>query len=192
MIFIIDRYLIYTKERFIFRIDLLVLCSYKPNKEKKMKVLLSLVLLFSIENSFATSSTSQQANLFSSDEVNSLRDSVERVLPSFKQFQKQIKTDSSFSLYLANACYKKIIAYVRYLDLNNNWVDAGFWELKNNQETYIGETKNIYYYPGAYSVDGKLEWGDIPVVFKDHNLFVSKKEIDRTDWGDWVNKFTCN
>jgi hypothetical protein len=157
-----------------------------------MKYLLTLALLYSANNSYATSYINQNASLFSNDEVNSLNNSVERVLPSFKEFQKKIKDNSSFSLFLSNACYKKIIAYVRYLDLNNNWVDAGFWKLKNNQETYVGETRNLYYYPGAYSQDGTLGWGDITTVFKGQNVLVSKQEITRSDWGDWVHKFTCN
>ena len=157
-----------------------------------MKTLISLALLFSFNSSFANSTTYQKANLISKYEINTLRNSVERVLPSFKEFKKTIMGDSSFSLYLSNSCYKEIVAYVRYLDLDNKWVDAGFWKLGPKINTYVGETRNTYYYPGAYSTDETLGWGDIPVVFQGYNLFVSELKIDASDWGDWVHEFTCD
>ncbi len=150
-----------------------------------MKILTSLAFLFSL-NAFADFS------LMSKEEIRTLNDSVDRVIPAFKEFQKTVKGTSSYSLYLSNACARDIVAYVRYLNLDDKWIDAGFWTLAVTKETYVGETRNAYYYPGAYSLDGELVWGDIPIVFKGYDLYVSERKIDSSGWGDWVQTFSCD
>ncbi|MDO9183740.1 MAG: hypothetical protein Q7U04_15100 [Bacteriovorax sp.] len=160
----------------------------------KKIIILAFVITFqsSLQNTFASTNTIQKANIFSQAEIDSLRNSVDRVLPEFKEFQQKYKGESSYSLYLSNSCYKEIVAYVRYMDLDSKWIDDGFWKLPTNKETYVGETRNAFYYPGAFSTDETLVWGDIAVVFKGYDLFVSEKKITATKWGDWVNEFSCD
>ncbi len=156
-----------------------------------MKILISFALLISL-SAFASAGIVQSSNVYSKDQIEALADSVDRIIPSFKEFKKSIQNSDSYSLFLLNSCYKEIVAYVRYMDVNKNWIDAGFWQLRSNKETYVGETRNTYYYPGAYSTDNKLGWGDIPVLFQGYELFVSEQQIQRTGWGDWIHEFTCD
>lgn len=154
--------------------------------------LISLLLLFSLNTSFAKNKSIDQVSFFSNKELNVLRNSIKRLLPEFKEFKRSINGEGSYSLFLSNACYKDIMVYVRYLNLDYEWVDAGFWKLSQNDETYVGETTNTYYYPGAYSTDETLSWGDLSIIFQGYHLFVSEKRIDRSGWGDWVHEFSCN
>lgn len=156
-----------------------------------MKILLTLLTLISFNTTFATA-IYQESQLISSREINSLHSSVDRILPKFVEFKKAINGDESDSLYLVNGCSKNIIAYVKYLDVEGNWTESDYWQLSENQYAYIGETQNEFYYPGAISEDGTLGWGDIPIVFRGQDVYVSEMRITSDDWGDWYHTYTCD
>ncbi len=156
-----------------------------------MKTLLTFALLFSM-NSLYSKTNFHEARFLTKSEVSSLHSSVDRVVPKFVEFEKMINGEDSDSLYLVNGCSKDIVAFVKYYSVEGAWVESDFWQLSENQYAYIGETQNEYYYPGALSTDGTLVWGDIPIVFKGYDVFVSEMRITSDDWGDWYHTYSCD
>lgn len=134
----------------------------------------------------------QNARILGQRDVSTLHNSVDRILPKFVEFEKIINGEDSDSLYLVNGCSKDIVAFVKYLDTEGDWTESEFWQLSENQYAYIGETQNEYYYPGALSLDGTYVWGDIPIVFRGQDVFVSEMRITSEDWGDWYHTYTCD
>ncbi len=153
-------------------------------------MLLTFSLLFS-SNFLYSNAIFQDAKIISKTELSSLHSSVDRVVPKFIELKKASKSEGSDSLYLVNACPKEIVAFVKYLNINGAWTESDFWQLAQEQYAYIGETQNEFYYPGALSLDGTLVWGDIPIVFRGYDVYVSEMRITNGDWGDWIHSYTC-
>ena len=62
-------------------------------------------------------------------------------------------------IYLKNETDETIWTSITYLDVDNQWQTKGWWKLKPNEEAFVAQTHNRYFYVYAVSGDGNSSWG---------------------------------
>jgi len=98
------------------------------------------------------------------------------------------------NLILRNACFKTIIAAVRYLGVDGLWKTRGWYRIAPGAAGVVGQTRNRVFYTTGQSADGTLSWagtatyvniGGVVYGFRGHRITTSQ-------WGNWTLNFTCN
>jgi hypothetical protein len=99
------------------------------------------------------------------------------------------------SIYVKNDCnsHGSIYAAIHYLDLNDDWQTAGFYDLSYGELAGPFPTKNTKFYIHAYAKNGDFKWDGNwgPWQLYGRNYKFSEAIIRTDEWGDWVQRFTC-
>ena len=92
---------------------------------------------------------------------NTSNNNTERFYNPYQNLLDTQKTLASLptQIHLKNETDETIWASITYLNVNNLWQTKGWWKLEPNEEAFVAQTHNRYFYIYAVSDDGSASWG---------------------------------
>lgn len=152
-----------------------------------------------LENDRAKQAKTQTArilfNLLSDYEQSLVRDKISEY--KLNEISAMAAIKDYYEIYLSNKTEVRLSAAIRYEDLNNNWITAGWYNLDPEDSFLVARTRNNKYYCYAESIaelGNRSYWSgsalSLPIRESDCNYGFFEGKVSSQGWGRFTQSFT--